>query len=139
MNTLSVIVYDGMYMFWLCLLLHFIADFKLQGCLANLKQVWWWLEEVQKRDLYDKWGFYKHDYLMGLLCHSFMWSLITFIPLMLVIDSTLFTVVILINTILHAYADNEKANRLSINLWTDQLSHLLQITGTLGVLYATVL
>jgi hypothetical protein len=34
---------------------------------------------------------------------------------------------VITNAIIHAWIDNEKANKLSINLLTDQICHLVQI------------
>ena len=41
-----------------------------------------------------------------------------------------FLICIIINTIIHAIVDDAKANKLCINLWTDQLIHMLQIAVT---------
>lgn len=40
-----------------------------------------------------------------------------------------------LNVIIHADADNEKANRKTINLWQDQLIHMGQIYFTSVLLY----
>ena len=78
-------------------------------------------------------GKYKYDYLCGLLCHSFMWSIVTFIPLMFLVDPKNFAIAVILNTIVHAVVDNIKANHYMINLWTDQLLHIAQIVVTVMV------
>ena len=139
MNTLLGLMQHGVYAFWLCMLLHLIADFTLQGCLASLKQKRWWDAQLEKHNMTDKAEFYKHDYIAGLIVHSMMWSLVTFLPLMLVVSPGKFTSIVVMNMLWHAYIDNEKANALSVNLITDQLSHLLQVMCTVGFVYAAVI
>lgn len=139
MNTLLGLMQHGLYAFWLCMLLHLLADFTLQGCLADLKQKRWWDAQLEKHNMTDKASIYKHDYVAGLMAHSLMWSLVTFLPLMLVLSSEQFTAIVIMNTVWHAFIDTEKANALSINLITDQLSHLLQVMCTLGLVYAIVI
>jgi len=125
-------------LFWLCMLGHLISDFYLQGILCDLKQKEWWEEQLKKliyktnntevqHKLFTK---YKHDYIAGLLCHALMWSLVTFLPLMLVCGARLFSCVVEGNFVLHAVVDNMKANTHSINLVQDQLIHLLQVEAT---------
>lgn len=124
-------------LFWLCMLLHLIADYTLQGCLANMKQRQWWRDQIidfrhMNRDKSYEWQsritqLYKNDYLAGLICHSIMWSILTFLPLMLVCTPGVFAAVVLANTTVHAVVDHMKANMHVINLNQDQLLHSLQI------------
>lgn len=119
------------YIFWLCVVLHLIADYTLQGCLADLKQKSWWLGKVYGME----WSKYKHDWCIALLCHALMWSILTFMPVMLIASPLVFSILIVVNTAIHAYVDNLKANKLKINLWVDQIAHLIQILASIGFLW----
>lgn len=108
--------------------LHFIADYNLQGILSSMKQKSWW----EKQEGYN--SFYNNDYIMALFEHSLCWSISINLPLLvydLVINNSnntlLLIAIILINTSIHLYIDDLKANQKRINLVTDQLLHFLQI------------
>lgn len=110
------------------LFMHIFADFHLQGILANMKQYSWWINQE---------GFnkkYKDDYIIALLIHSFEWSFAIHIPILFYnlefIDikySIIFIMSLMINTFIHAYIDNLKANNHKINLIQDQLIHFGQV------------
>ena len=135
-----------MNLFWLCMLGHLISDFYLQGCLCDLKQKKWWDSELKKiaystqepktpdeqDTIFKKYG---HDFIAGLYCHSMMWSILTFMPLMLVCGAGSVGFIIILNCVIHAVVDNMKANQFKINLCQDQLLHFAQICVT--VLLAT--
>lgn len=111
--------------YWLILLMvfaHSIADYHIQGCLADLKQEDWWYSHPKYKHKYHL------DYIPALLFHSLEWSVIVHIPLIWVygFDSTIF-VLILFNMVIHAYVDNLKCNDEEINLVQDQFIHLVQI------------
>lgn len=117
----------------LTILLHLIADYTLQGCLANLKQRSWWIEEGKKRDMtMQEIAKYKHDYKCGLLCHSLYWTLITFFPIIFLsnLSWAVVSLIVLINTAIHYEVDDMKANQGKLTLWQDQGLHLLQIVLT---------
>ena len=117
------------------LLLHFVADFTLQGCLANLKQKSWWIAECENHGVELK--KYKDDYICGLVCHSMYWTLVTFLPLFFftqIPDMVLFAIVV-INTLFHMWIDDLKANKFKINLVQDQVFHFAQIIVTFWVVY----
>ena len=79
---------------------------------------------------------YRYDYLCALLCHSLLWSIVTFIPLMIVKpDSEVIPVVILTNAIVHSIVDHFKCNTMHINLCADQLIHLVQVVGTVYICF----
>lgn len=111
--------------FMICILLHIIADFNLQGILADFKQKAWW-EKNYPQELY------KHDWIISLALHSLSWSTLTFLPFCT--DRHFFPVVIA-QAIIHAVIDHLKANRLCISLVQDQLMHLGQIGGTVVWFY----
>ena len=125
----------GPKMAWICIGLHLIADFWMQGCLANMKQKDWWEEQFHKLELpKEKRELYEKDYQISLVCHALMWSLITFSPLIFFVDSFYFGILIIFNTWLHAMIDNAKANDKVINLFDDQLLHIIQIIFTVGLI-----
>ena len=108
--------------------LHLIADYNLQGILASMKQKSWW----EKQEEYN--SFYSNDYIMALFEHSLCWSITVNLPLLvydLVVNKgnnvLLLIAIILINTSIHLYIDDLKANQKRINLVTDQLLHFVQI------------
>ena len=122
-------------LFWMCVLLHLIADYYLQGCLADLKQKKWW--DKQLNDMFgpdyrsdNRASKYIDDYLQALRDHAMMWTLITFAPLVFVVSPLAFTCIVLVNAYIHAVIDNMKANLFKINLRTDQGLHALQIMAT---------
>lgn len=116
-------------MFLLCVFFHFVADFTLQGCLADLKQKAWWLKQCVEHNIsFDK---YRKDYITALIIHSAYWSILTFAPLWAFIeDIRVVLLMLLVNIAIHAFVDDVKANRLLINLQQDQLAHLAQIIVT---------
>ena len=102
---------------------HVVDDYYLQGILAKMKQKKWWEENAPNK-------MYRYDYIVALIAHAFSWSFMITVPTLL-ISNEYFTmgIFIIINTILHAYVDNLKANEHCINLIVDQLCHMLQIIG----------
>ena len=111
---------------------HIIADYNLQGWLASAKQKEWWKENAPQE-------LYKHDYIMALFMHSFSWSFMIMIPILVFIVlngmniGVLFIAVCLINMSIHVIVDDLKANKRKINLIQDQIIHLLQILITWGI------
>ena len=107
----------------LMLLGHLVADYTLQGWLADGKQESWW-KKVCGGEIPAK---YKHDYIAALYCHALYWSIFICAPFY---TSEHFFLAIILNTIVHAIVDDLKANRKAINLVQDQLIHLGQILVT---------
>ena len=117
---------------------HIREDFNQGEFLSKYKQRANWLKDEIGKD--DK---YKNDYKACLLIHSFKWSFTIMIPLfvfMLIMDSAgvkiapipmsiIISSYLIANTAIHYKVDDLKANKLSINLITDQMVHLLQIFG----------
>jgi hypothetical protein len=105
------------------ILLHIIDDFGLQPiCLSKLKQKSFWDPYLKDSKLY------KYDYKVALIIHGLSWSIMVHFPFMLLpINEWWILISVITNAIIHAWIDNEKANKLSINLLTDQLIHLCQI------------
>ena len=112
----------------LMLLGHLVADYTLQGWLADGKQKSWWRKIFGGHEdaVPDK---YKFDYIAALVCHSLYWSIFICAPFF---ASSWFLVAVVLNTIVHAIIDDLKANRFKINLIQDQLLHLGQILITFG-------
>lgn len=107
----------------LMILAHFVADYTLQGWLAQAKQKKYWEQYGPK---------YKHDYVAALLCHSAYWAIIVFAPIMYFsyMELDWFWLALPINIAIHYFVDDLKANQLKINLIADQLIHLAQIIIT---------
>lgn len=132
--------------FILALALHIFADFNLQGLLANFKQKDWWIKECLPTRNYLK---YKYDYVISGIIHAFFWSCFTFLPILyftlydvfdrivvpFINDIPIFVLaiigIIIVNTVIHYFIDNLKANKRKINLWQDQLIHFAQIGLTI--------
>lgn len=108
---------------------HIAHDFN-QGMMANLKQRSWWMRQEGYGPKYSC------DFIVALLAHSFLWSCIIMVPIVVCrwpdIQSWYF-VVIAANTLIHAVVDDQKANRLTLNLVEDQLAHLVQILLTWAI------
>lgn len=113
----------------LMLLGHLVADYTLQGWLADGKQESWW-KKICGGEIPNK---YKYDYIAALLCHALYWSIFICAPFY---ASPWFLCAVMGNTIIHAIVDDLKANRMKINLIQDQLLHLIQILITFGILIA---
>lgn len=106
---------------------HIADDYYFQGILAQMKQREWWWQNAPD-------SMYSRDYRMALFEHAFSWSFVMSMPLLLAAALTgnediLRWVLVgyVMNTPLHAYVDNEKANKRTINLIQDQGIHLLQV------------
>lgn len=117
---------------------HLIDDYKLQGILANMKQRQWWKENANKY-------LYRNDYKMALIEHAFSWSFMITLPFLVIsfIQNNSFLMILLvisyfINTAIHAFIDNLKANKYVINLVEDQFAHLVQIICTWIILIAVI-
>lgn len=143
--------------FFLVFLLHLVADYVLQGCLCDLKCKKWWEKQIARlrdeddtevagRKLTDeeknRWGWhaekYRHDYKCGLLCHSLMWTLVTFAPFIFFgkLPDLVIWCIVIGNTAYHYWVDDKKANEYLINLCEDQFFHLVQIGMTVGYAYS---
>ena len=104
---------------------HIVDDYYLQGILANLKQKSWWRNQESYNENY------KYDYIIALIMHAFSWSFMIILPLILIgVNQYVIVISIAINTIIHAFIDDLKANKKKINLVQDQAIHLLQILST---------
>ena len=124
----------GRFTILLMICLHIIADFLVQNdFLAKFKQKKNWEEYIAKNKNY------KYDYISVLFAHAFSWSFITFFPLYLSIDHPkkgyIFAVIVIINTLIHSFVDDQKCNKFRINLIVDQSCHLIQIILTFIVCY----
>jgi len=106
---------------------HIVDDFYLQGWLASAKQKSWWQKNAPN-------NLYKYDYIMALFCHSFSWSFMIQLPILIYGFYTNVFIwniyLFIINIIIHMFIDNLKANKLKINLIQDQIIHFIQIIST---------
>lgn len=112
---------------------HIVDDYYLQGILASMKQKVWWEKNFPEEK-------YKNDYKVALIEHAFSWSFMISLPMIInrfyeLKEGTviLMMVMIVINTVIHTIVDNDKANKLIINLIEDQLTHIFQIIATILV------
>ena len=107
--------------------LHIIDDYVLQApCLCDLKQKSFWEKNAPDEQ-------YKFDYIVALVMHAFSWSFMIMLPCAFALNFNVgfgFAGMLVFNTIFHAFIDDLKANRKMINLWTDQICHMVQIAGT---------
>lgn len=106
---------------------HIIDDYYLQGILASMKQKTWWMKQEGYNHLYVD------DYKMALFMHSFSWSFMIMFPTLWVFGfefTPLLLFIFIFNILIHMFVDNLKANKLLINLITDQLVHIVQILIT---------
>ena len=110
----------------LMLLAHLVADYTLQGWLADGKQKKWW-QKCFGGEIPPK---YKRDYVVALVCHAAYWSLLVCAPLW---SSPRLAWLVAVNTVVHAVVDDLKANRKFINLVQDQALHMLQIAVTFAI------
>lgn len=113
----------------LMLAMHVIEDFHLQGRMADMKQRSWW---SQYPEMYDR------DYIAVLILHGMEWSVLVSLPLLLVTGLDMPPAVVLAivaNGLIHAYVDDLKANRLRIDLITDQTVHIIQMLAVLLLTY----
>jgi len=109
---------------------HIVDDYYLQGWLASAKQKEWWKKNAPN-------PLYRHDYLWALLMHSASWSFMTMLPIAIAQSFNIgpvYCVIFVANMLIHAFVDNQKANVKSINLWTDQMCHCIQIVSTFLIL-----
>ena len=126
---------NTLHLFILVLLLHFYSDFNLQigAHLHDMKQKEWWERMFEREGIIDN-ANYRYDWVAALLIHSGVWSMLTFLPLLLATDKCWLMVgIVSLNTIVHAMIDHLKANRRSINLIVDQGLHFVQIITTIHV------
>ena len=120
-----------MKIFLLMLLLHIIDDFVLQAaCLNKLKQKAFWADYVTKDN-----KLYQYDYLVALFIHGLSWSLMVHLPFIFTdCNEWLLFGLIIFQAIIHSKVDDEKANKKTMNLVTDQFIHLMQIVMTALIL-----
>ena len=105
---------------------HIVDDYYLQGWLASAKQRSYWETNAP-----DK--LYKYDYIWALTMHSFSWSFMIMLPIAYVQNFDIgfgFMMTLVANVITHGLTDNAKANWKAINLWQDQIVHMIQIAAT---------
>lgn len=102
---------------------HIVDDYYLQGWLASAKQKKYWQENTPEK-------LYKYDYIWALIMHSFSWAFMIMLPIAYSLSFNInisFLIAFVINVTIHAITDDLKANKRKINLWEDQIIHLIQI------------
>lgn len=109
---------------------HIVDDYYLQGILASMKQKKWWNENAPN-------PLYKHDYIIALIIHGFSWTFMVMLPIAMMFSfapPSPFWICFLVNAAVHSFIDDLKANKLKINLVTDQALHIIQICVTYLIL-----
>ena len=102
---------------------HIVDDYYLQGWLASAKQKKYWQENAPEK-------LYKYDYKWALIMHSFSWAFMIMLPIAYSLSFNIniaFLIAFVVNVTIHAITDDLKANKRKINLWEDQIIHLIQI------------
>lgn len=113
---------------------HVIADYNLQGILANFKQVKWWKENYHT----DK---DEQNAEAALRIHSGSWAFMVMLPIMLFMLITkqynfhFYIIALGINSIIHSFVDDMKCNEELILYKTDQYIHMGQIFITWFIYY----
>lgn len=114
---------DKMFTLLLMIFCHIVDDYYLQGWLASAKQKKYWEENAPEK-------LYKYDYVWALIMHSFSWAFMIMLPIAYNLSFNIniaFLIAFIVNVIIHAMTDDLKANKRKINLWQDQIIHLVQI------------
>lgn len=111
---------------------HILDDFVLQNIshLNLFKQKAWWEENYPQK-------IYSDDWKMAMLIHCISWTTTIMLPIMIYVDfkiNIFFVIMWLINIAFHFFIDNQKCNKLNINLWLDQWTHFMQILITWVIL-----
>lgn len=114
---------NNIFILFLMIFLHIADDYYFQGILAQMKQKTFWQENAPE-------PMYRYDYLWALIMHAFSWTFMVMLPVMFINNFNLdaeFLLYFIFHLVLHAQTDDLKANARKINLWQDQIIHMLQI------------
>ena len=113
-----------------------IADYNLQGILSQLKTERFWKDLKEKESKrHDGFKINEADWVLPMIEHSFMWSFIVHLPIMIfyTVNPTIILISILTHTCFHFLIDSLKANANAINLITDQFAHMIQLLFVMGL------
>lgn len=117
---------------------HVIADYNLQGILANFKQVKWWEQNYHTDKDEQNAG-------TALRIHGGSWAFMIMLPIMLFMLITkqynfyFYIIALGINSLIHSIVDDAKCNQEIINYYTDQYIHMFQIALTWLIYYLIVI
>jgi hypothetical protein len=122
---------------------HIVDDFYLQGKLAQMKQRDWWGENIPSSLAWKDRLKYLKDYKMALGIHAFSWAFMMQLSIMFCmfwknqfgLYMLVYVILFLMNSLIHFYVDNLKANSYKINLIFDQSIHIVQVFITWFVFY----
>ena len=121
---------NNAFVFLWMIFFHVVADYNLQGWLASAKQKSYWEQNAPEVE-------YERDYIMALIMHSISWTFMIMLPIAYMQGFAInfgFYILFAVNVAIHALVDHAKANWKIINLWQDQLLHILQICLTVLLL-----
>lgn len=110
--------------------MHIIDDYVLQGILAQMKCKSWWEKNYPD-------PMYENDYRTALYMHSLSWAFSVMLPIALYYNfevNGMFVLMFFVNAIIHWIVDDLKANKKRINLYQDQMIHMLQLAATYYIL-----
>lgn len=100
-----------------------------------MKQKSWWGKNAPQR-------LYKYDYIVALIMHSFSWAFMIMLPIAIQTQLNVgigFAFIFSFNAMVHGIVDDLKANKLKINLITDQAIHIIQIAATFFISVNSIL
>lgn len=105
------------------ILCHLLADYPLQGWLAQAKAKTYWANSPENNQF---------DWTAALAGHATMWGIVMMIPIAWACNFELgwFWFALPANIIFHYFIDWLKANKQKINLVVDQYMHIWQIITT---------
>lgn len=113
------------------LFMHVFDDYVLQSfSLVNLKQINFWKQHAPEKK-------YENDYSIALYMHGMSWAFCVMLPIAIYYGFNVgrsFFILFWLNSVVHAIIDHLKANRKMLNLYQDQVLHLLQLAITYFIL-----
>jgi len=120
---------------------HIVDDYYHQGILASLKQKDWWVKNAPDVR-------YKNDFIAALVAHGLSWSFMVHLPIFiygyyyeLVLNERfliIFSLSIIVQSLVHSFIDHMKANKFKLNLIQDQSLHVFQIVVILSYIWFLV-
>ena len=140
MSLEVITIYKLIYIFMIMIFLHcFCESILLRTSIFDyrIKDNWLLLK--------DK---YENDFRLIILCRSFIWSFIVHLPILILHRDgsfyLVYSVSIIVHTLLHGIIDDIRTNQKLISLLIEQSFHILQLIiiavmfGSISILYIAV-